>query len=99
MCTRSRCRHQTLANAHTIHCGGCYTFFRRVLAEFERTGDVFEARRQDRERLLLVGHGTPEENTRLLGQGTLLCYYCGSRDVEFLSEEDSARLKRSTLGE
>ena len=83
-----------MANSGSIHCSSCYAFFGRVLAEFKLSGDAFEAHRKHRERLQLVGNGlTQSENVKLLGQGTLLCYYCGSRDVEFLSAEDSALLK------
>jgi hypothetical protein len=87
-----------MANSGAIHCTPCYVFFKRVLAEFERSNDVFEVHRKHEERLQLVGNGlTQAENVRLLGQGTLLCYYCGSRDVDFLSSEDSALLKHAAL--
>jgi hypothetical protein len=83
-----------MANSGAIHCSSCYSFFKRELAEFDRSGDVFELHRRHQARLQLVGNGlTQAENVKLLGQGTLLCYYCGSRDVEFLSKADSTLLK------
>ena len=83
-----------MANSGSIHCSSCYSFFKRELAEFDRSGDVLELHRRHQARLQLVGNGlTQAENVKLLGQGTLLCYYCGSRDVEFLSKADSTLLK------